>query len=175
MKFNHKTEENRVNIQEALSDFDSVSIDGFICSIELKNWAEVYLDLHLRCIKDRYFNSCFDDFPCEHTENNIEYEFSMFYYDIVDIKNWFTLNCDCEEILKELIQSTPNSEEELRVILELRSTHNSAFNSFENINWSDNSEHIDVEISFFNYGNLKLKKSELSNLNKIKRVYDGAE
>lgn len=175
MNYNFKSEENYQTIQEALSDFDSITVDNIVFSSGLMNWVNLYSDLHLKCIQDRYFNSCIPDFPCEHTEKNIEYEFSMFYYELVEIKNWFELNYECEDILKQLIQSSPSSEEEDSIMSELWSLKNGAYSSFEELVWKDDSEYLKFQMSHFNYDFLNLNKKELTNLHKISEVYGRIE
>lgn len=169
MKF--KTEENYCEIQSALHDHDSVLMDGILVSNKLSVWLDNHADLRETCIRDRYFNSCFPGFPCEHTEENMEYHFSMFYYRNKDIYNWFHLNEISDTYIKRLLETAPGSDSELSFIDELYDVFGLSLSEIGSLDWSESETTVGVELEHFNYGTIQILKNELGQIRRLALEY----
>ncbi len=169
MKF--KTEENYCEIQNALYDYDSVLMNGVLVSKKLCVWINSHIDLHETCVRDRYFNSCFSGFPCEHTEENMEYHFSMFYYRNKDIYKWFHLNEISDAYIKRLLETTPGSDTELGFIDELYDVFGLSLSEIGSLDWNESEKTVDVELEQFNYGTIQIPKVELVQIRRLALEY----
>lgn len=169
MKF--KTEENYCEIQGSLYDYDSVLMDGVLASNKLRNWIHRHIDLHETCVGDRYFNSCFPGFPCKHTEENMEYRFSMFYYKNRDLNKWFELNEISEHYLKRLFETTPGTDAELRFIDELYDVFGLSLSEIGSLDWNESEKTVGLELEYFNYGTVQLQKNELEQIRRLALEY----
>lgn len=166
-----RTEENYIEIQNALSDFDCIVKDQVLRLEELEVWLENNNELQGTCLEARYFNSCFQGFPCAHTEDNVEYQFSLFYFRVFDLKKWFELNSISEKYLIQLLRCSPETLEEIEFIGQIREKYGLALDEILNLNWNSESDWIEVELCHFNFGVIRLLKKDLMELRKLSKEY----
>ena len=167
----YKTEENNMAIEESLQDFESMQNENVFHLSKMKEWCSLYLGLHSICLRDRYFNSCVPDFPCVCTNENIEYEFSMFYYTIQDLVKWIELNDIYKDYYVQILSSEPGSEDEEYLMTILSTDFGNALSYIGELESSDNGISLKCNIEHLNFGEINVDKSEIKGLIELSSLY----
>lgn len=171
MKYNYRHKQTYDKVLEAIIDLENLlDSSGHIDTNLLLDWKEIYKELHESCLRDRYHNSCFKGFPCEHTENNIEYGFAMLYYELKTICEWKKLNLVAKLFLPKLLTTAPDSFDEVNVRQEV-------YDLFGNITYEIRELEIQndsflIQINYMNFGGINVLVDDLKDLYELSKLIE---
>jgi type I restriction enzyme R subunit len=171
MKYNYRHKQTYDKVLEAIMDLENLlDTSGHIDMYQLLDWKEIYKELHEACLRDRYYNSCFKGFPCEHTENNIEYGFAMLYYELMTICEWKKLNSEAKLFLPKLLTTAPDSFDEAKVRQEV-------YDLFGNITYEISeleiqNDSFQIQINYMNFGSINVLIDDLKDLYELSKLIE---
>lgn len=169
MYYTYRYLTNKESILEALSDLEGFFDNNLIEIDSIQNWVNLYRSLHSDCMRDRYFNSCFTDFPCRHTEKNIEYQFSMLYCEFKDVAEWGDANKLAKLLLPRLLSVAPCSLEEQKLISCFEEDFKSIL--FEINNREIKNGTVDMRFNYMNFGDFQLATKGLEDLISLSQLH----
>lgn len=171
MRYNYRHIKTYESVLEAVADLEGLlGSDEFIDTDDLLKWEANYKDLHGTCLLDRYFNSCFVNLPCDHTKNNIEYSFSMLFYEVSTICAWVRLNSKAKHLLPKMLATSPKSNDELELLEEV-------YNIIGNYKYQIrelevHNEAIQIQLDSMNFGNFFIRSCELKELYQLSKLIE---